>query len=127
MKPSYPCKSVVGRTGYSLIFSDGVRVSDYVERVEMTGNKAGPSPDIIEELITCGKRWTSVRVAGSEVARRGAWLSLSAKGVEVLGYEPSVDDTEELKKATRVQPPSLGGQVEWNVAMQDYDLVQPTP
>jgi hypothetical protein len=104
-----------------LTFSDGPRVSDYAEHIELKGNEAGPPPDILAELITDGKRWTTVRVSGSESARRVAWLSLSARGVRVLGYEPSVEDTEQLKLAIRDQPSSPATQVEWNTAATDCE------
>ena len=70
------------------------------------------SPSVARSMVDVAQArdWRGVRVAGSDEFRRLVWLEASVRGFKALGYEPSHDDLEALKRerearqANRIEP-----------------------
>lgn len=74
-----------------LVFTDGTKVRDYVRRIEMVG-VAGSEPSVPIDLVTRGKSWSAVRVAGSEPARRLVCRDLLLQGLRVEEFAGAAED-----------------------------------
>jgi len=62
-----------------LVFTDGTHVRDYGRRIEMVGI-AGSEPSVPIDLVTRGKSWSAVRVAGSRPYPAGSCAEASHCG-----------------------------------------------
>jgi hypothetical protein len=58
------------------------------------------SPSVARSMVDVAeaRNWKALRVSGNEDFRRMVWLEASVRGVKTLGYEPSPDDLELLKR-----------------------------
>jgi MobA/MobL family len=74
-----------------LVFTDGTNVRDYGRRIEMVGI-AGSEPSVPIDLVTRGKSWSAVRVAGSEPTRRLVCRDLLLRGLRVKEFAGAAED-----------------------------------
>lgn len=70
---------------------------------EDKGNKletASNSESIAESMVRIAQArgWDEIKVSGSEIFRREAWLEAASRGMSVKGYLPSEQDKAELAK-----------------------------
>jgi hypothetical protein len=96
-----------------LLFTDGTRVRDYGRRIEMTGIAGGSVPSVPTDVVTRGKCWSAVRVAGSDPTRRLVSRDLLVRGVRVEDYTgaaqdlATMTDVERTNDSTRDTPEDL--------------------
>jgi hypothetical protein len=96
-----------------LLFTDGTRARDYARRIEMIGIAGGSVPSVPTDLVTRGKGWSAVRVAGSEPTRRLVCRDLLLGGVRVEDYTEAAQDlatmtdVERTNDSTRDTPEDL--------------------
>jgi MobA/MobL family len=96
-----------------LLFTDGTRVRDYGQRIEMIGIAGGSVPSVPTDLVTRGKGWSAVRVAGSEPTRRLVCRDLLLGSVRVEDYTEvaqdlaTMTDVERTNDSTRDTPEDL--------------------
>lgn len=80
-------------------------IRDYGRALQTDREDRQTSADMV--AIALRRRWTTIEVQGDPGFRRDVWLSASAKGLLVRGYEPSMRDQEALKgMAEQVRRPS---------------------
>jgi len=85
-----------------LVFTDGTHVRDYGRRIEIVGI-AGSEPSVPIDLVTRGKSWGAVRVAGSERARRLVCRDLSLRGLRFEAFAGAAEDfavTTDVERTT---------------------------
>jgi hypothetical protein len=58
------------------------------------------APEVVRDMIAIAehRKWTALRVRGSDEFRRQAWLEASGRGIIVQGYEPTALDREALAR-----------------------------
>lgn len=86
----------VGNTFYNRKNSAQVAFEDKGNKLETLSN----SETIAESMVRIAQArgWDEIKVSGSEIFRREAWLEAAAHGMHVRGYNPSKQDRVELAK-----------------------------
>jgi MobA/MobL family len=110
-----------------LLLSDGRRVRDFGDRLEVLPGTGPSAPHALARLIAETKRWSMVQLDGPESMRLAARHSLSAAGIHVFGYEPPVEVVARLRQAPIAEHPSPTAAAEWDPASRDYPSESPTP
>jgi hypothetical protein len=76
-------------------------------------------PTVVRGMLDVAqhKGWQRINLTGSETFRRLAWLEARARGLETIGYAPSLEDRQRIEEwraerggpiPSRVRPPSSG-------------------
>lgn len=70
------------------------------------------SPSVARSMVDVSeaRRWPALRISGHEDFRRMVWLEASVRGIETIGYEPTQEDRDLLRRerdarqVNRVEP-----------------------
>jgi hypothetical protein len=100
----HPNTSAFARVSFSgqhvsLALPAGGRVRDVGDWIEVVSSSDASFGNALVSFVIGTKQWLKVELRGPESMRRAAWHSLSAAGVQVFGYEPSLDEAEQLRRA----------------------------
>lgn len=89
--------AMIGRIEYRFR-GDGVRVAFTESRFRLATDNNLPSVARSMVDVAEARGWRGLRVSGHEEFRRRVWFEATLRGLKSVGYEPSPDDLQQLRR-----------------------------